>query len=123
MPVFSPADSTDYETHGATFAAYVNPGRGSTELCAWRLSIPANTAGTAHRPSREEVLLVLDGLMRVTIDDQSNDLGPGDVAHIPAGAELRIDTRSDGASAWVTTSRGLTATTSDGSVIAPPWAQ
>jgi len=44
MPVFSHADSTDYTTHGSTFAAYVNPARGSRQLCAWRLTVPPSTA-------------------------------------------------------------------------------
>lgn len=57
MPIFAPADSTDFTTHGSTFAAYVNPSRGSAELCAWKLTVPPDLAGVAHRPSREEVLL------------------------------------------------------------------
>jgi quercetin dioxygenase-like cupin family protein len=123
VPVFNHADSVDYTTHGSTFAAYVNPSRGSSQLCAWRLTVPPATTGVAHRPSREEVLLVLEGTLHITIDDETNQLGPGSVAHVPAGALLRIDTRVDGGSAWVSTTPGLTATTEDGTVITPPWAQ
>lgn len=123
MPTFTPTDSTDYVTHGSTFAAYVNPSRGSTELCAWRLTIPPGLAGVAHRPSREEVLLVLDGHLHITIDEQTSDLGPGSVVHVPAGSLLRVDTHTEGGSAWVTTTPGLTATTDDGTVITPPWVQ
>lgn len=123
MPVFNRADATDYTIHGSGFAAYVNTARGSSQLCAWRLTVPPDTAGVAHRPSREEVLLVLEGTLHITIDDETNQLDTGSVAHVPAGSMLRIGSGADGGSAWVTTTSGLTATTQDGTVITPPWAQ
>jgi quercetin dioxygenase-like cupin family protein len=123
MPTFAPTDSTDYTTHGSTFAAYVNPSRGSAELCAWRLTVPPGLSGVAHRPSREEVLLVLDGKLQITIEEDTSDLGPGCVVHVPAGSLFRVDTGAQGGSAWVTTTPGLTATTDDGTVISPPWAR
>jgi len=123
MPIFAPADSTDFTTHGSTFAAYVNPSRGSAELCAWKLTVPPDLAGVAHRPSREEVLLVLGGRLHITVDDDSADLGAGSVVHVPTGSLLRLDTGPEGGTAWVTTTPGLTASTVDGTVITPPWAQ
>ncbi len=123
MPIHRPADSTDFVTHGSTFAAYVNPRRGSTQLCAWRLTVPPHLNGTPHRPSREEVLLVLTGRLRVTVDDDSGNLEPGAVVRVPAGALLQIDTDGAGGSAWVTTTPGLTAALPDGTTMTPPWAQ
>jgi mannose-6-phosphate isomerase-like protein (cupin superfamily) len=123
MPIYAPTDSTEFTAHGSTFAAYVNPSRGSTDLCAWCLAVPPNLTGAAHRPSREEVLLVLDGLLRVTVNDDTQTLGPGVVIHVPAESLLQIDTGDEGGSAWVTTTSGLTATLPDGTTITPPWAQ
>jgi quercetin dioxygenase-like cupin family protein len=122
MPIFSHADSANYTTAGSTFAAYINSARGSSQLCAWRLTVPPGTPGVAHRPSHEEVLLVLEGTLHVTIDDDSNQLGTGSVVHVPADSLFRVGS-ADGGSAWVTTTSGLTATTEDGAVITPPWAQ
>jgi quercetin dioxygenase-like cupin family protein len=123
MPIYGPTDSAEFTTHGSTFDAYVNPSRGSTDLCAWRLTVPPNLTGAAHRPSREEVLLVLGGLLHITVDDDTHTLGPGAVIHVPAESLLQVDTSTDGGSAWVTTTRGLTATLCDGTIITPPWAQ
>jgi mannose-6-phosphate isomerase-like protein (cupin superfamily) len=123
MPIYTPTDSTDFTTHGSTFAAYVTPGRGSTDLCAWRLIVAPDVAGAAHRPNREEVLLVLDGVLHVTVDGHTQTLGPGAVIHVPAQSLLQIDTSTEGGSAWVTTTHGLTATLGDGTTITPPWAQ
>lgn len=122
MPVFHSDDATGYDTHGSRFLSYITPSRGSTQLCAWRLTVPADLQGTTHRPTREEVLLVLDGQLIVTLDRTTTSLEPGDVALVPADSELRVDAGPDGATAWVTTTPGLEAVTADGSRISPPWA-
>lgn len=122
MPVIRSADAVPFETHGSRFSSYVAPSRGSSHLCAWQLSVPPELVGVAHRPTREEVLLVLDGQLQVTLDGCSSTLLPGDVALIPADAEFRVDGGPDGAVAWVTSIAGLEAVTADGNRIAPPWA-
>ena len=123
MPVIRSTEATTFETHGSRFSSYVAPTRGSSELCAWRLDVPADLDGVAHRPSREEVLLVLDGELRITLDGVHTELHPGDVALVPANSEFRVDAGPLGASAWVTTSPGLEAVMGDGSRMTPPWAQ
>ncbi len=123
MPVFKPSDAVLYETHGSRFFSYAAPSRGSDQLCAWRLDVPAGLGGVAHRPSREEILLVLDGVLHVTLDGDRTDARAGDVIVVPANTELRVDGGSTEASAWVTTTPGLEAVTADGSRMAPPWAQ
>ena len=123
MPVICSTEATTFETHGSRFSSYVAPSRGSNELCAWRLDVPAGLDGVAHRPNREEILLVLDGELRITLDGVHTELHRGDVALVPAKSELRIDAGPLGASAWVTTTPGLEAVMGDGSRITPPWAQ
>ncbi len=122
MSVVRATDAVDYHAHGSTFSSFVSPSRGSAQLCAWRLSVPADVKGVAHRPTREEVLLILDGALRVTLNGQASDLSPGDVVVVPAASELCVDTGPAGASAWVTTTGGLEAVLPDGSSFAPPWA-
>lgn len=123
MPIIHPGDATTFPAHGSTFSSFVSPRRGSEQLCAWKLSVPAGQVGVAHRPSNEEVLLILDGRLQVTIDGDRGFVGPGDVVLIPAGASVTIDGTTVDASAWVTTTRGLRATLENGEMIAPPWAQ
>lgn len=123
MPVVRPADATLFETHGSSFSSYVAPFRGSSQLCAWRLDVPAGLEGVPHRPSREEVLLVLDGELHVTLDGERTKVRPGEVVLVPVGSELCVDGGPTGASAWVTTTPGLEAVTANGSRITPPWAQ
>ncbi|MGO8886878.1 MAG: cupin domain-containing protein [Streptosporangiaceae bacterium] len=122
MPVIRAGDTIDHHAHGSTFSAYVAPSRGSSQLCAWRLTVPAGSEGVPHRPSREEVLLVLDGELRITLDGARADLAAGDVVLVPAGGELRVDGGAFAAAVWVTTTPGLEAVLADGARMAPPWA-
>ena len=122
MPVIHPAEIAVHQVHGSTFSSFVAPSRGSTQLCAWQLRVPAGLTGAAHRPTREEVLLVLDGDLTITLDGTATELVAGDVVLVPPGSELRIDGGTSAATAWVTTTPGLEAVMADGSRIAPPWA-
>ncbi len=122
MPIIRATEAVDHQAHGSTFSSFVSPSRGSTQLCAWRLTVPAALHGVAHRPTHEEVLLLLDGDLLITLDGTPTNLQPGDVAVVPAGSELRLDSGGSGASAWVTTTPGLEAVMDDGTRLAPPWA-
>jgi quercetin dioxygenase-like cupin family protein len=123
VPIIRSSEADIFDMHGSRFNSYATTSRGSAQLCAWRLDVPADLVGVAHRPSREEILLVLDGELRVTLDGVLSELHQGDAAVVPANSELTVSAGTLGASAWVTTTPGLEAITSDGSRISPPWAQ
>ena len=82
MPVIRAAQSVVHQMHGTSFTSYASPARGSRELCAWRIEIPGGTEGVPHHVSREEVLYVLGGILRVTLDGdgrrrRAGGRGPG----------------------------------------------
>jgi quercetin dioxygenase-like cupin family protein len=122
MPVYAADDAVPFETHGSRFSSYVSPSRGSSQLCGWRLDVPAGLQGAAHRPTREELLLVLEGELGISLDGVATTAGPGDVVLVPAGSEFRVDGGPAGAAAWVSTTAGLQARLPDGSNVTPPWA-
>lgn len=129
MSVVHAADAVVHELHGARFTSYASPARGSTELCAWRLDLPGGSTGVPHTVSREEVIFVLSGSLRVTLgpgtaEEAASSSEPGDAVVVPAGATLRVDNPGhEAASAWVATSVGLEAVLPDGSTFCPPWAR
>ena len=124
MPIIRSTDGTEHGVHGVTFTAFANSNTGSHELCAWSTRIPAGQPGVPHRVSKEELLLVTSGVLRVAIDDETSDVRPGDVVVVPADSMLKIESAADQDSTlWVTTSRGLSAKLPDGSDFLPPWAQ
>jgi quercetin dioxygenase-like cupin family protein len=122
MPIYSPTDAEPFEVHGSRFHSFLRTERGGTALCAWRLEVAPAQPGVAHRPSHEEVLLVLTGELSVTLDGETTTVSAGDVVHVPAASEFRVDGGPAGATAWVTTTAGLTATVGE-QTMAPPWAQ
>lgn len=122
MPVIRSQDAVVHEVHGSRFTSYVAPSRGSRQICAWQLTVPPDLRGVPHRPSREEVILVLTGQLDLTLDAVHTRLEPGEVALVPAGSELLVEAGPEGATAWVTTTPGLEAITADGARLRPPWA-
>ncbi len=124
MPVIHADQAAVHQMHGTSFTAYASPARGSRELCAWHIEIPGHTEGVRHRVSREEVLYVLSGTIRASLDGQAEDAAAGDVIVVPVGAQFGVDNLGDQpATAWVTTSVGLLGVLPDGSWISPPWVQ
>ena len=123
LPVIRLTDAVPHEIHGSRFESFVSPSRGSQQLCAWQLTVPPHLRGVAHRPTREEVLLVMTGELLVTLDGATHTAQPGDAVLVPAGSELRVDTGPQGATAWVTTTPGLEAVMADGTRLSPPWAR
>jgi quercetin dioxygenase-like cupin family protein len=123
MPFIRRAEAASHEIHGVRFVAYANPATGSKEICAWRGEIPAGTAGVAHTITKEEILYVLEGRIRFTLDGECADLGPGDVLLANPGSSLCVDNETTAPAAiWTATSVGLEAVMADGSRIVPPWA-
>jgi quercetin dioxygenase-like cupin family protein len=123
LPVYTPADADAFHVHGSRFCSYVRTERGASTLCAWRLEVEPDLPGVAHRPSHEEVILMLEGSLRVTLDGVTTEVAAGDVIHVPADSELKVDGGPVGARAWVTTTAGLQALVGDGERMSPPWAQ
>ncbi|GAA2310154.1 cupin domain-containing protein [Streptomyces kunmingensis] len=123
MPVVRAAEAVVHELHGARFVSYAAPGTGSKELAAWRGEIPAGTKAPAHTVSREEILHLLTGSLRLTLDGIAHTLVPGDTAIVNAGTTLAVENPTGTpATMWVTTSVGLEAELADGTRITPPWA-
>jgi quercetin dioxygenase-like cupin family protein len=122
MPVIHASEAETHQMHGTAFISYAVSGRGSSELRAWRVEIPAGTTGVAHRVTREEVLYVLGGTVRVHLDSQITEANAGDAIVVPGGARFAVDNvGGEPATAWVSTSAGFAAILSDGTWITPPW--
>jgi quercetin dioxygenase-like cupin family protein len=122
VPVIHADQAAVHTMHGTSFTAYASPERGSQELCAWRIEIPGQTKGVPHHVSREEVLYVLAGTIRATVDGRVEQASAGDVIVVPAGARFGVDNLADApATAWVTTSVGFRGVLADGSWFVPPW--
>ena len=112
------------ETPNAAMTSYATPSLGSTEVCAWRVSMQADTQGPVHAIDREQVWLPLTGTLTFTVDDTTTTVGPGQSAILPAG-ELRQIRAADGpVEALVCMPIGGQASVPDRADAVPlPWAQ
>jgi mannose-6-phosphate isomerase-like protein (cupin superfamily) len=122
MPVVREEDAVTHEVGGSVFRSFVS-GRSGSQVCTWRLNVPAGKGGSSHCPDHDEVFLVLDGLFRPTVNGSTIDMGPDEVLLVRAGDEFMAGAGPDGATCWVATTPGLTVTMADGSTTRPPWAQ
>ena len=87
MAIVRATESPRFDRPGVHFFGLLAPGRGSTELCTWRLEVDpvAGANGESHQLDHEEVFVILEGSLTITIDGQPFDLGAGDALAVPAG--------------------------------------
>jgi quercetin dioxygenase-like cupin family protein len=123
MLVVRTGETDPVELHGARFTSCSAPSKGGTELAVWTVDVPPGAPAAPHRLDREEVLHVLAGRLAVAVDGEPVELAAGDTLAAPAGSLLSVGAVGAPARLLACTRAGLTATLSDGTVIAPPWAQ
>ena len=126
MTYVSMADAPVYSLPGLEFRGLTSPSRGAREICTWHLYVaPELASDEAHSLDREEVFVVLEGRLSVSINGECTTLAPGDAIAVPAGAQLRLaNLDSVTAHALVCIATGFQGTMADGQVIGtPPWAQ
>jgi mannose-6-phosphate isomerase-like protein (cupin superfamily) len=105
----------------ATAAAEMRRYPGSA-IAVWRTTTAPDTAGPVHRIDREQVVVVVEGSLSVTIDDTTVEARPGDAVVLPAGAARQL--RNDGSIPVVTITSALPgsqATVGDGDAVTVPW--
>jgi mannose-6-phosphate isomerase-like protein (cupin superfamily) len=126
MAIVRATESPRFDRPGVHFFGLLAPNRGSTELCTWRLEVDpvAGDNGEPHQLNHEEVFVILEGSLTITIDGQAFDLGAGDALAVPARSLLSVSNRTSAkASALVCIQAGFRATMASGEEIGtPPWA-
>jgi quercetin dioxygenase-like cupin family protein len=123
VPFVRNEEAKTHQLHGVTFVEFANPSTGSKQICTWRGEVPAGSVGVPHTVNHEEVLYLLTGTLRFSIDGEVADLVAGDAAILPAGSQLNLENVS-AAPAEILTSTivGLEAVLADGTKLSPPWA-
>jgi len=90
MPIIRAQDAKRFDMHGAEFSGLAAPSRGSSENAVWRVKIAAGTPGTAHRLTKEEIIVALRGKAEVRLGDQVHVASAGDVVIVPEGTEFSL---------------------------------
>ncbi|MEV6561477.1 cupin domain-containing protein [Nocardia sp. NPDC051756] len=84
MPLITADQAPRFENEHAGFIGLAAPSRGSTENCAWRLSVKPGVDAPPHALDREEIFIALSGSMIVTMGDETLTVAAGDALIVPA---------------------------------------
>jgi len=125
MAVVRMTDAPTFMVDGFHFTGLTAPSRGAIELCTWRLEIEPNAKSDAHWLDHEEVFVLLDGSISVSVGGESIRLNAGDALSIPPQTLLQLTGGGEStAHAVVCIPAGTHATMADGQEIGtPPWAK
>ena len=125
MSYVSAADAPVFSVPGFEFRGLTAPSRGARELCTWHLYVAPHAAGDAHSLDCEEVFVVVEGHLDVSIDGAGRTLTAGDAIAVPVGARLEVaNATNTTAHAIVCIRAGFQAVMADGQPVGtPPWAQ
>lgn len=120
MAVFSFALNQTHSMQGNHIAGVATPGSGARQIEMWRGRMEAGATTPPHRHSGEEVVLILSGSGRATVDGQEVRYAAGDTLILPANAVHQIFAECD--SEFVSAMPlGDTVTLPDGTVMSLPW--
>lgn len=125
MPVVRAANAPIFTIDGFHFTGLTAPSRGASELCTWRLEIEPHAESEAHWLDHEEVFILLDGAITITVAGEDIELQAGDALSVPARSPLQlINTGGATAHVLVCLPAGSHGTMADGREVGtPPWAQ
>lgn len=110
-------DETEvHVTPNATMRRY--PG---TEVAVWRTEMAPAARGPLHRIDVDQVVVVLEGGLEVTVDGSVRPLGPGDSMLLAAGCERQLVAGGAGAVTLSAAVPGGIARVGDGEPVVVPW--
>ena len=125
MIVVRESDLTYMETPGANATAGIAvPSRGASDLSVIRQQQQPGGGNPTHYHDREEVLLVLSGVVTVTSDESAVTVHAGDALVIPAGTAHQLANTGEGEADWLLIGpSGIGFFRPDGERADPAWAR
>jgi quercetin dioxygenase-like cupin family protein len=121
LMLLTAADAPRHQTPNAVMRTLAAPSLGARELSVWEVVMTAGQRGPQHTADREQVWIVLEGELRVQLDEHDLTVRTGDVLRVPAGTERRIAATLP-ARALVASPAAPMVTTTDGQSRPLPWA-
>jgi quercetin dioxygenase-like cupin family protein len=124
MPITDVSRAPRHEMAGTRFTPLAAPSSGSTEICVWRVELPPHADAVPHELTREEVLVVLSGTARASIDGRIADVAAGDAIIVPPDTPFSLTAvGGEPVVALAYLPVGGQARMPGGEPFTPPWAQ
>jgi len=110
--------------NGNQGAALATPSRGAHDVSVIRQRQSPDGMNPAHSHDREEVMTILAGHVRLTIDGEVHVLTAGDTAIVPARATHRVENAGDIEAEWLLIApAGIRFFHANGEEALPPWSR
>ena len=124
MPITHAPATHTHEVGSTRFWQLASPSTGSQEASVWRVEVATATEPVPHELTREEILVVLSGTARASLDGVVEDVGPGGAIVVPADTPFSLT--AAGAEPLVAIAylpAGGQARLDDEEPFTPPWAR
>jgi quercetin dioxygenase-like cupin family protein len=95
MPITDSGTADVHELDGVRFTPLAAPSTGSTEICVWRVELPPHGDPVPHELTREEVLVILSGTARASIDGRVAEVGAGGAVIVPPDTPFSLVAAGD----------------------------
>jgi mannose-6-phosphate isomerase-like protein (cupin superfamily) len=123
MPLIANANTKKFDIPTAQFTACAAPSTGSTETCAWRVTVKAKSDGLPHQLTREEIILALSGSATAQIGTEKYVVAAGDTLIVPAFVDFTLSNPNEtDFSAIAILPVGGQAVIGSDAPFTPPWA-
>lgn len=90
MSLLSLSDAPVFTIPGVRFTTLSAPSRGARENAVWEVTVEPGVAGAAHRLTREETFVALEGSAFAEIDGQCHELTAGSALVVRAGVAFSL---------------------------------
>ena len=123
MPVIQAPTAFTHELPHVRFYSLATPSRGSRETSVWRIEIEAAAETASHTLTREEIFVVLEGVVRIELDGQVGRAAEGDAIVVPKGSQFSLSCIGERAELLCCLPVGGQARIGSGQLFTPPWAE
>ncbi|MEM7801529.1 MAG: cupin domain-containing protein, partial [Chloroflexota bacterium] len=87
--------------NGNESGAVATPNKGATEVNVIRQHEEAGGKNPPHKHSKEEVMVMLEGSVTVTVEEESATLSAGDTLIVPANTVHYLENQGDVTAEWL----------------------
>ena len=124
MPLITAAAAPVFELPGVRFTGLAAPSRGARETAVWLVAIAPGTTPTAHRLTREETFVAIEGAARATLAGVDYELAAGSAFVVPPDTDFALANPHDVPfRAVVALPVGGQAVVGGDAPVTPPWAE
>lgn len=96
MPIIHASLTHSHEAGPTRFWQLAAPSTGSTEASVWRVEVPADAEPVEHELTREEILVVLSGTARASLNGVVDEVAAGGAVVVPPHTPFSLSAAGPG---------------------------